>query len=114
MLVWLADFSGTFPVLNVFRYITFRAGGATATALLFVFFFGPADLLAAHQAGQGAADPHGRTGIASRQARHADHGRADDPVRHVRVDVCSGATCANPYVWIVLFVTVGLRRDRLL
>ena len=42
MLVWLADFSGTFPILNVFRYITFRAGGATATALLVVFFFGPA------------------------------------------------------------------------
>ncbi|CAN7724422.1 phospho-N-acetylmuramoyl-pentapeptide-transferase [Bosea sp. LjRoot9] len=42
MLVWLADFSGTFPILNVFRYITFRVGGATATALLFVFFFGPA------------------------------------------------------------------------
>ena len=37
MLVWLADFASTFPVLNVFRYITFRAGGATATALLFVF-----------------------------------------------------------------------------
>ena len=45
MLVWLADFAGTFPVLNVFRYITFRAGG---------------NLLAAHQAGQGPADPHGR------------------------------------------------------
>lgn len=42
MLAWLAELSGTFPVLNVFRYITFRAGGATATALLFVFFFGPA------------------------------------------------------------------------
>ena len=37
MLVWLAEFAGSFPVLNVFRYITFRAGGATATALLFVF-----------------------------------------------------------------------------
>ena len=33
MLAWLAELSGTFPVLNVFRYITFRAGGATATAL---------------------------------------------------------------------------------
>ena len=32
MLVWLAEFAGTFPVLNLFRYITFRAGGATATA----------------------------------------------------------------------------------
>ena len=27
--------------LNVFRYITFRTGGATVTALFFVFLFGP-------------------------------------------------------------------------
>ena len=42
MLAFLADFSGTFPFLNVFRYITFRTGGAVITALLFVFMFGPA------------------------------------------------------------------------
>ena len=41
MFALLAELSGTFTVLNVFRYITFRAGGATATALLFLFFFGP-------------------------------------------------------------------------
>ncbi|HHS82158.1 MAG TPA: phospho-N-acetylmuramoyl-pentapeptide-transferase, partial [Devosia sp.] len=28
-------------VLNVFRYITFRTGGAVVTALFFVFLFGP-------------------------------------------------------------------------
>ena len=42
MLTCLADFSHYFRPLNVFRYITFRTGGATATALLFVFWFGPA------------------------------------------------------------------------
>ena len=41
MLAFLADYSATFSPLNVFRYITFRTGGATATALLFVFLFGP-------------------------------------------------------------------------
>ena len=41
MLSWLADFAPPFSFLNVFRYITFRTGGATATALFFVFFFGP-------------------------------------------------------------------------
>src|SRR6202012_141171 len=39
MLTWLADLSHLFSPLNIFRYITFRMGGATATALLFVFFF---------------------------------------------------------------------------
>ena len=41
MLYWLADFSGSFSFLNVFRYITFRTGGAMATAVIFVFLFGP-------------------------------------------------------------------------
>ena len=39
MLTWLAELSPYFTPLNVFRYITFRTGGATATALLFVFWF---------------------------------------------------------------------------
>ena len=42
MLTFLADFSAFLNPLNVFRYITFRTGGAIATALLFVFWFGPA------------------------------------------------------------------------
>ena len=41
MLYWLSSFSESFSALNVFRYITFRAGGAVLTALLFVFLFGP-------------------------------------------------------------------------
>ena len=30
-----------FPVLNVFRYLTFRTGGAIITALIVGFMFGP-------------------------------------------------------------------------
>ena len=41
MLYWLAGFSDTISALNVFRYITFRTGGAVVTALLFVFLCGP-------------------------------------------------------------------------
>ena len=41
MLAWLAEYSGAFGLLNVFRYITFRTVGATGTAMFFVFFFGP-------------------------------------------------------------------------
>ena len=47
MFYWLIDLSNTVPglgafrtFLNVFRYITFRTGGAIITALLFVFLFG--------------------------------------------------------------------------
>ena len=96
MLVWLADFSGTFPILNVFRYITFRTGGATATALLFVFFFGPA-AISWLRIKQGKGQPIRTDGprIASRQARHADHGRADDPGGALRRDAALGQSAQS-------------------
>ena len=40
MLYYLAELSQNLNVLNVFRYITFRAGGAFFTALVFGFLFG--------------------------------------------------------------------------
>ncbi|MEE9375502.1 MAG: phospho-N-acetylmuramoyl-pentapeptide-transferase [Rhizobiaceae bacterium] len=42
MLFYLAhEFGDTIPLLNVFRYITFRTGGALVTSAMFVFLFGP-------------------------------------------------------------------------
>ena len=41
MFYWLVEMHTTIPVLNVFRYITFRTGGAMVTGALFVFLFGP-------------------------------------------------------------------------
>ena len=41
MLYWLTEFTPELAFFNVFRYITFRTGGALITALLFVFLFGP-------------------------------------------------------------------------
>src|SRR4029077_5015490 len=40
MLYWISTFSETLSVLNVFRYLTVRTGGATVTALIFVFWLG--------------------------------------------------------------------------
>src|SRR5690606_14377691 len=40
MLYWLTNLSKGGDVFNLFRYITFRAGGAFFTALLFGFLFG--------------------------------------------------------------------------
>jgi len=40
--VILVHLVGHVGILNVFRYITFRAGGAVMTALLIAFVFGPA------------------------------------------------------------------------
>ena len=41
MLYELVNFSDQVGLLNVFRYITFRTGGAIFTGLLFVLLFGP-------------------------------------------------------------------------
>ena len=56
MLTFLTEFSGYFGPLNLFRYITFRTGGATATALFFVFFFGP-KIISALRLKQGKGQP---------------------------------------------------------
>ena len=40
MLYWLTELSDGGDIFNLFRYITFRAGGAFFTALIFGFIFG--------------------------------------------------------------------------
>ena len=108
MLTFLTEFSGYFGPLNLFRYITFRTGGATATALFFVFFFGP-KIISALRLKQGKGQPI----------------REDGPQSHLLTKkgtptmgglmilsglVVSTLLWANPrsaYVWIVLFVTLG-------
>ncbi|AMJ60644.1 phospho-N-acetylmuramoyl-pentapeptide-transferase [Bosea sp. PAMC 26642] len=107
MLVWLADFSGTFPILNVFRYITFRAGGATATALLFVFFFGPA-AISWLRLKQGKGQPIRTDGPESHLAKRGTPTMGG-------LMILSGLFAAtllwgnlrNPYVWIVLWVAAS-------
>ena len=42
MLYYLSAFGDSFAPLNVFRYITFRTGGALMSSALIVFLFGPA------------------------------------------------------------------------
>ena len=109
MLVWLADFSDTFSVLNVLRYITFRTGMATATGFLFVFWFGPS-IISALRVRQGKGQPIREDGPQSHlltKRGHAHDGRADDPRGPPGLGPALGRPPRNPYVWIVLFVTVG-------
>ena len=108
MLYWLIELSGRLSVFNVFRYITFRTGGAIITALLFVFLFGPA-IIDRLRLLQGKGQPI----------------RPDGPKSHIIAKagtptmgglmILSGtlvstllwANPANPYVWVVLLVTIG-------
>ena len=119
MLYWLTELTGELSAFNIFRYITFRTGGALITALLFVFLFGPA-IIRSLRIRQGKGQPI----------------RSDGPERHLLqkqgtptmggLMILSGVTVAtllwgnlhNPYVWVVLIVTlvygaVGLYDDYL-
>ena len=69
---------------------------------------------ASAEAGQRPADPHRRAGIAHhRQGRHADDGRADDPVRPVLLDAAVGQS-RQPLCLGGALGHARLRPDRLL
>ena len=115
MLTWLAELSPYFSPLNVFRYITFRTGGATATALLFVFLFGP-PIISLLRLKQGKGQPIREDGPQS----HLLTKRGTPTMgglmilAGVLVSTLLWANLANHYVWVVAARHRRLRRDRLL
>jgi phospho-N-acetylmuramoyl-pentapeptide-transferase len=108
MLYWLAGLSDKVSIFNLFRYITVRSGGATVTALVFVLVLGPT-IIHLLRVRQGKGQPI----------------RTDGPKSHlltkigtptmggliilcgVLVSVLLWANLTNPYVWVVLGVTLG-------
>jgi len=107
MLYALVSFSDQIGPLNVFRYITFRTGGAIMTALLFVFLFGPAiiDLL---RVKQGKGQPIREDGPATHFSKKGTPTMGGLMILSgVTVATLLWANWANWYVWIVLFVTLS-------
>ena len=107
MLYWLTEFSDGGDFFNLFRYITFRAGGAFFTALIFGFVFGR-PLINVLRRRQGKGQPIRDDGPESHFAK------AGTPtmgglliLSALIVSTVLWARIDNPYVWIVLFVTVG-------
>lgn len=108
MLSFLADFSSTLNFLNVFRYITFRAGAASGTALFFVFWFGPR-LIQLLRVKQGKGQPIREDGPQS----HLLTKKGTPTMGGLMIlaglvfSVLLWADLTNPYVWIVLWTTIG-------
>ncbi len=101
MLYWLSAFSDTNSSLALFRYITFRTGGAMITALAFVFLLGPAIIAMVCGRRSQAIRPAGPIILSA-----------------LLFATLLWANPANPYVWIVLavalaFGAVGLYGDHL-
>jgi len=108
MLYYLSQFSDVFGPLNVFRFLTFRTAGAVITALFFIFLFGPS-MIKKLRVKQGRGQPI----------------REDGPISHLLTKqgtptmgglmILGGfvlatllwANLTNPYVWVVLMVTIG-------
>ena len=108
MFYFLSAFSDQFQAFNLFRYITFRSGGAVITALLISFIFG-SRIIAWLKLKQGDGQPI------------RDDGPPGHLVRKIGTPTMGGflvllalsvstllwADLRNPYVWIVLGMTVS-------
>ncbi len=107
MLYELVNFSDQLGPLNVFRYQTFRTGGAIMTALMFVFLFGPGiiDLL---RVKQGKGQPIREDGPKSHFAKKGTPTMGGLMIlAGVTVSSLLWVNWASPYVWIVLAVTLA-------
>ena len=108
MLFELTRFSDGGDVFNLFRYITFRAGGAFFTALIFGFIFGKPLI-----------------NLLRRRQKHGQPIREDGPESHIEtkagtptmggllilsalvVSTVMWARWDNSFIWLVLFVTAA-------
>jgi phospho-N-acetylmuramoyl-pentapeptide-transferase len=107
MLYWLTAFSDGGDLFNLFRYITFRAGGAFFTALLFGFLFGRPliDLLRRRQ---GKGQPIRDDGPEGHFAKAGTPTMGGVLILGaLTVATLLWARLDNPYVWVVLFVTIA-------
>ncbi|MWB78642.1 phospho-N-acetylmuramoyl-pentapeptide-transferase [Pseudooceanicola sp. 216_PA32_1] len=107
MLYWLTALSDGGDVFNLFRYITFRAGGAFMTALIFGFLFGT-PLINVLRRKQGKGQPIRTDGPEGHFVK------AGTPtmgglliVGALLTSTLLWARLDNPFVWIVLFVTLA-------
>jgi phospho-N-acetylmuramoyl-pentapeptide-transferase len=107
MLYELVNFSDQIGLLNVFKYITFRTGGAIFTALLFVMLFGPGiiDLL---RVKQGKGQPIREDGPKSHFSKKGTPTMGGLMIlAGVTVATLLWSDWSNMYVWVVLGVTLA-------
>ena len=108
MLYFLTEFSDKISVFNVFRYITFRTGGAVVTALVFVFLFGPS-IINSLRLAQGKGQPIRTDGPPSHLLNKTGTPTMGGLMilTGVIVSTLLWANPLNRYVWTVLGVTLG-------
>ncbi len=104
----LYPFADYVQFLNLFKYITFRSAGAALTSLVFCFVFGPS-LIRWLKVKQGKGQPIREDGPET----HLLTKKGTPTMGGVMIlasmvlSTLLWADIKNPYVWIVLFVTIG-------
>ncbi len=108
MLYLLSDLSSQFNALNVFRYLTFRAGGSVVTALIVAFVFGPA-IIRWLKSKQGYGQPIRTDGPKSHLITKQGTPTMGGVMMLLGIGVATllWADLSNRYVWIALFVTMS-------
>ena len=109
MFYWLTELSDKISFFNVFRYITFRTGGAIVTALVFVFLLGGPiiDLLRLKQGkGQPIRSDGPPSHLVTKKGTPTMGGLMI--LSGLLVSTLLWANPRSPYVWVVLGV-IGAR-----
>jgi phospho-N-acetylmuramoyl-pentapeptide-transferase len=108
MFYWLTELSDKVSFFNVFRYITFRTGGAIVTALVFAFLFGGPiiDLLRIKQGkGQPIRSDGPQSHLLTKKGTPTMGGLMI--LSGLLVSTLLWANPKSPYVWVVLGVTLS-------
>lgn len=105
---FLVPLSEEYIFFNVFRYITFRAGGAILTALLISFIFGPAVIrwLKKYQGmGQPIREDGPQSHLLTKKGTPTMGGILI--LMSMTISTLLWADLSNPYIWVVIGVTLG-------
>ncbi|MFA7431394.1 MAG: phospho-N-acetylmuramoyl-pentapeptide-transferase [Rhodospirillaceae bacterium] len=108
MLYFLSQLSTDVTILNLFRYLTFRTGGAVLTALLVAFVFGPAIirwLKRKQREGQPIRDDGPESHLLTKKGTPTMGGMMI--LLALTVSTLLWADLTNVYVWAVLGVTIA-------
>jgi phospho-N-acetylmuramoyl-pentapeptide-transferase len=104
----LAPYGEAFSAFNLFRYITFRTGGAVLTALVVSFVVGPA-LIRWLRARQRGGQPIREDGPPSHLVRKQGTPTMGGTLILLALTIATllWADLTNGYVWVVLLITLG-------
>jgi phospho-N-acetylmuramoyl-pentapeptide-transferase len=107
MFLWIAEQLGFPGLLNLFRYITFRAGAATATALFLGLLIGP-KFIGWLRVRQGKGQPIRDDGPQSHLSKRGTPTMGGLMIlTSVTVAMLLWMDFGNRYLWACLFITIG-------